>query len=527
MATDFNAANLTGLTITQLYENEELLRYLMNEIGITTEVCRNRIVNDGFNSLRAVVGHHSNDIEGVKSFLTGLNKTFASSADATLRVYYSPVVIARFCGIVHYYDQAVNSFHCIPDPSFINVGVSDDLSRTYNEFKKKADMDNTDDVEIEIPKLTGASNWINFRDKFLMKLGVTIGSRGIPLTYVVDTTERDVKRANATLVEVDTLDLDDEDTYPTKTVQFGRGYKDDNKQVWLMLKSLLLGTPVYNHVGTCDSTSNGSKAWNSLTQFYEGEDFQARLKDSGFSKLLHTFYRGDTARFNFEKYISAHKEAHKMLEDSGYNNGAGLDDATKCHHFISGIKENAGLEYALSTARANPQYRTFSTLISFLSAEVDHRNIRKQQLRSTKDRDRSVSALKNDKGKGKGKEKNNNFPSRNVDGKTVYGKRYAKHEFKKLTKNQKQAVIQLQRDARNKKSDSKPENLPISAITIDDLATVGDAIIAGVKQAQSAETEETADNSTVASDITGATKRKAPAGGVGNYLASRRKAPKI
>ena len=34
---------------------------------------------------------------------------------------------------------------------------------------------------------------------------------------------------------------------------------------------MLRPTPVYNHVSTCDSTSNGTKAWKILTDFYEGE----------------------------------------------------------------------------------------------------------------------------------------------------------------------------------------------------------------------------------------------------------------
>ena len=107
----------------------------------------------------------------------------------------------------------------------------------------------------------------------------------------------------------------------------------------------------------------------------------------------------------------------------------------------------------------------------------------------------------------------------------IYGKRYAKHEYKKLSKQQKKAVIDLNRQARNRnKSKGGNNDRPISAVTIDDLASVGDAIIAGITQAQAAPADDASDSKTATSEITTETsKRKAPAGGVGSYLADRRR----
>ena len=76
MATDYDITNLAPLSITELYGNEELLRYVMDRIGISIEQCRNKIVSDGFDSIRSIVHHHSNDVEGFRTYLTGLNKTF-------------------------------------------------------------------------------------------------------------------------------------------------------------------------------------------------------------------------------------------------------------------------------------------------------------------------------------------------------------------------------------------------------------------------------------------------------------------
>ena len=379
--TDYNIATFNTLSITDLYRNEGVLRYIMDTIGVTPVKCRSKIVDDGFTSLRAIVQHHSNDVKGFRNYLTNLNKTFASAGTAAIRVYYSPVIIARLCGVVHYYDQAVNNFHSIPDPSFITVDMADDLASSYNAFIESSKTKD-DDVELEVPVLTGSSNWITFRDKFLMKLALTIGTRGFSLDYILDDTVRPVTNARTPLIEIDEIDLNDDELYKTSATHFGRYYKQDNAQVWLILKSILLGTPVYNHISSLDTSQNGRRAWRTLKDFYEGQDFQARLKDQAFNKLLHTFYKGDSQRFTFEKYVAVHKEAHKLLEDAGYNGGLGMDEATKCHHFVSNIKEQAGLEHALSTVRSSTQYQNFIHLTSYLTAEVDHRNIRRKQLKS-------------------------------------------------------------------------------------------------------------------------------------------------
>ena len=287
-----------------------------------------------------------------------------------------------------------------------------------------------------------------------------------------------------------------------------------------MLKGLLLGTPVYNHISTYDGLQNGKRAWIALKEFYEGQDFQARLKDQAFNKLLTTFYKGDSPRFTFEKYVAVHKEAHKLLEDSGYNGGSGMDESTKCHHFIANIKEQAGLEHALSTVRASSQYQNFIQLTSFLSAEVDHRNIRRKQLKTN---ERTVSNVNRQRQQRKNNS-NKNFKSRTVEGKLVFGKQYARHEFSKLSKAQKQAVIDLRRESRreNKSTDNQKT---ISGITMDDMISLGDAIVAGVANATKAELSETEDDTRTTSSITTSksSKRKAPSGGVGNFISMRKK----
>jgi hypothetical protein len=544
-----NLAALVGLTNDQLYNDANAMVVLLDTIGIDDNQ-RTRIINDGFPTMSDLVSHYENNVNDFKKYLENINKTFATATRANTRVYYNPRMISKLLGVLHYFDQAVHTFHMIPDMALINNNLATQYGTEYKNFVKreKGGDDGDDDVEVKIPNLTGATNWVPFRDAFMTKLASIYGTRGIPLDYIVDGTERQATRANAALIAVDNIQLDDPDLFRTQSVHFGRSYKNDNHKVWNLLKGLLLSTPSYNHISSFNATRNGRGAWLALKTFYEGEDFRQRLQDSAFTRLNSTFYKGETNRYSFEKYVQSHKEAHKMLEDSGYNGGLGMDDATKVQHFKTGIKADAGLENSLSNVRANPRLQTFDNLVSFLSAEVEHRSLRKKQLRTSRDRTVS-SATTGKKGNydrsGRGGGNNNgrggndsNAISKVVGGKRVYAKQYSKEEFGKLTSAQRSAVIKLNREARNKnRGDSgRGNNINTSSIQslrndmMDDMINVGDAIVAGVTAASNDnEANSITPSVSLASSSSSAfndgnrNKRKAPSGSVGQFIRSLRR----
>ena len=531
---DLNLNVLEDFDNRQLYESEMALRITMDTIGIGQRE-RNRVISDGFNSMSDIITLHADDVKGFTNYLQTLNKTFASSSTAALRVYFSPVTIVRFAGVVHYFNQAVNSFHKIPDLLAIDVAHASTLSRDYHDFVKDK---NEDETTVEIPKLTGSTNWVDFRDKFIMKCSQTTGCRGITLDYVVDSTPRAVTRANQQLEYVDTIDISDDVQFRTMTTHFGRAFKEDNKAVWDLLKSNLIGEPAYNHISNFNNSNNGRGAWKALVGFYEGEDFKERLRESAFARLSTTFYKGESNRFNFEKYVQVHKEAHKMLEDCGYNDGRGMDDATKIQHFKTGIKQDAGLETALSQIRANPNYRHFDQLISFLTAEVEHKANRTKQLGTS--RDRRVSAVTGrggsrgggrGRGRGRGRDRrgqaqrsNPEELSREVDGKLVFSRRYSNQEFRSLTRSQREAVIELNRQKR--RANNGENNTNISGLTLsdfrDEMISLGDAIVAGVQQASGEEASNLDPNTTADSSATGKRKPQASSGSVGDFIRQRR-----
>ena len=521
MEADLNPGALVDMDNATQYDSQDALRVLMDSIGIEMRE-RDRIVTDGFTSVDEIVTHFTNNVDGFAKYLAHLNKSFASSNNPALQVYFSPMAIQRLIGVVHYFNVSVNLFHTIPELTLVDAESASAYYRHYKLFSAELEEDDT-----KVPELQGAHTWVDFRDKFMMKLSKVKGVRGTSLAYVIDQTTRHSTSETEDYDEVAIMDITDPESYTTLTMHFGEGYVDDNKAVWNILKALLLGKSGYNHISKFHRNENGREAWITLQTYYEGPDFIERTREEAFTKLSHTFYKGETSRFNFNKYVDVHKLAHKMLDDCKYNNGQGMDEATKIQHLKSGIKQDAGLEVALTQLRGNSTYNTFDQVISFLTAEVEHRSIRRKQLKAAGERRVSSATGRGNGRRGQGNSNNNSIKSKSVDGKVIYAKRYSKQEFNSLTRAQRDAVIQLNREQRkNKSSKGKNKNTKfnksIKALE-SDMISISEAIISGVQRATGEDISITADQqSSDQASNSPDKKRKATSGSVGEFLKKRR-----
>ena len=114
----------------------------------------------------------------------------------------------------------------------------------------------------------------------------------------------------------------------------------------------------------------GRKAWIALKSHYEGEDYVQQIRKEAMSKLKTVHYCGETRNFKWENYVSAHTKAHKQLLDVGYNNGNGLNDATKIQFLCANIISQADMHVSLAVARPYEK-KTFQENLAFLTTEVN------------------------------------------------------------------------------------------------------------------------------------------------------------
>ena len=496
--TNCHETEMNTVNITQAFETEQDFVDLMFECG-TKQNEMDRIVADGFATAKDLVIHHENNTETFREYLKLLNKTFNQHSDPALKLYFPPPVISRLVGCLFYCKICYYNFHVVPDIRKITKDMASNLYKMYEDLKNVDNSEQGNDTETKIPSLKGASNWRSFRDMVAMKLSFLTGKSGFSVEYVIDISERGYKSARATRGEEEIVDFERVDVFKTRPVHFGKSFKEDNKRVWNVLKSLLLETPAYDHILSCDRTSDGRKAWNILKNFYEGEDFKQRLQDEAFVLLNKSIYRGNSSRHNFESYINRHIKAHKLLLEAGYNEGEGMDNSTKIQHLKGGIRLEAGLEHAITSARTMGLLRgTFQAFVSFLSAEVDQKEARKRELQSNA-RVSSINTNNNNKrrqfGQGERSQRNDNQIkySETVDGKRVESRKYSPEEWRSLSPSQRSAVIRLNRKRRaavkRQRNDVNVSSMKTS-FSKESLSAISDAIVASISKESRKETEK-------------------------------------
>ena len=215
------AAALNPLSLMERYEDPNSLVFIFDQIGLGNNE-RARITNDGLDTLEKIVNHYGYDVKGFKTYLINLNKTFEAAA-ATNRVYYSPKHITELCGCLFYFNHALNTLHAIVDVTQMDSDFFRENYVHYTRLTKEAEDEDSDQEEVDVPKLKGKENWIKFRDAFEANLSSTIGARGISIDYLVDETERTSTHGTGAYEEFINIDLEDEKLFKIMSVHFGEG----------------------------------------------------------------------------------------------------------------------------------------------------------------------------------------------------------------------------------------------------------------------------------------------------------------
>ena len=525
-------------TILTRYSSNASSTTLLTNLGIDGNE-RDQFATDGFENMSLLVKHFSYEIGSFKSHLRNLNKTFANAPNAR-RMYFNPICTNRLLGVLYYFTQAINTFHTVPDISSIDQDMADELGSQYLASLRKYDVTEEQGI-VKLPSLTGSTNWRAFKDKLLLKLSTMKSTRGINLEYIADTTIRQNTRGSSSKILVDKIDVSDEEYIRSNATHFGSYFKEDDANTAVMLKKALLNTSAYNHITVAITKKSGRQAIILLRSYYEGEDFIERNIEQAFASLNNTFYKGEHKNFNFEKFVAIHLEAHRLLNEAEYNNGAGMDNATKIQHLKSGIKLDAGLEHAMTTARTNKLAQgDFQGYVSFMSAEIDMKTQRLKQLGSS--RSRMIAGIQGGfrgggrgggrggrGGRGRTSQSNTSNPNTSnlgpvlkatVDGKTVESKRYSYQEFNQFNQNQRNKIMDLHKQRKRnatQKSDTRSDS--ISNKSVDQITeSISDAIVAGMKQATFINDDEVSEM-----DDSQTAKRKAESGSVGTFIKNRRK----
>ena len=83
---------------------------------------------------------------------------------------------------------------------------------------------------------------------------------------------------------------------------------------------------------------DGRQAFLNLYKHYLGQNNIDNMASSAKQKIQNLAYTGETRRFNFKKYVTAHVNQHIILTDLIEHRYAGIDEQSKVRHLLNGIK---------------------------------------------------------------------------------------------------------------------------------------------------------------------------------------------
>ena len=153
----------------------------------------------------------------------------------------------------------------------------------------------------------------------------------------------------------------------------GTFYPVGNVTVWEKISTLTCSHECWTYVQPAQCTHNGRMAYRTLKNHYlslnnmnyQVNEVEAKLKDSS--------YHGEKCRWNFKKYVCMHQDQHTILQGLVQHGYAGIDEHSKVHHLLDGIKTNE-LDTAKGQIWASPSLQNnFDDCITLFQDFINHK----------------------------------------------------------------------------------------------------------------------------------------------------------
>ena len=243
------------------------------------------------------------------------------------------------------------------------------------------------DSKIEAPaSLTKSEDWIKWELAMVNYLMGMKGASGIPLAYIVrKEVEEDYEFENEVEELIHQAPLE------------GVVFQTDNKKVYEILKSKLVGTDNYEWVVKYNRSMNGREAMAALRRHFDGLGEKKKRINQAEASLASLHYKSEQA-FPFEKYITKLNAAFQILEDFK----EGYSERKKVQMMCDKINNNnmdvrAAIQVVLRNEQLSSNFKdaanTLSEAISSISPTID---------RPTYDRSkRKISGVDSERGSGR------------------------------------------------------------------------------------------------------------------------------
>ena len=241
------------------------------------------------------------------------------------------------------------------------------------EIQWKALKARKDDDTPDVPKITKALPIIKWTEAFQDFTNRVIGTRTIPLFYVIrgEVNVPGAAPALATNQPHSTEHGSVEAELIARASHAHALYRDDNSTVYHHLEEATRGTPYAASIKPFQRRKDGRGAWLALTSQYAGDDkWEAEIKKQ--EQLLHTRVWKGQSNFSLEHFISQHRNAFVSMQACAEHVQYQLpNEHSRVGFLLEAIQcSDAGLQAAMASVKtdngANGMRNSFEAAASHL-----------------------------------------------------------------------------------------------------------------------------------------------------------------
>lgn len=253
------------------------------------------------------------------------------------------------CDLVRYYTETGRSL------TVANLQWTSVMKNFSIQWKALKDRQKDED-DPDVPKITKTLQIMKWTEAFQDFCDRIIGSRMIPLSYVI---RDDVAvPVNAPALAANQPYSDEHGSVEGELVARASHthplYRDDNAKVYYYLGEATRSTPYAASIKPFQRRKDGRGAWTALVAQYAGKDkWEAEIKKQ--EQLLHNRKWKAQGNFSLEGFVSSHRNAYVSMQACAEHVQYQLpNEHSRVGLLLQGIEcSDAGLQAAMASVRTN------------------------------------------------------------------------------------------------------------------------------------------------------------------------------
>ena len=325
------------------------------------------------------------------------------------------------------------------------------------EQQWKALVNKKDDDPPETPKASKSLPIIKWTEAFTEYLSRKIGSRNIPLAYIIR--EDVVPPATVPPLATDKPHSMEHGSVEGDLVAMASHthplYRDDNAEVYYDLETALRATSYLASIKPYQRAKNGRDAFFSIKQQYAGEDkWQSELRKQ--EEIVHTRIWKGQGQFTLDRFVAQHRNAFVTMQECAQHIPYQLPNPhTRVTHLLDNIQcDYPALQASMALIRNDKgptgKMNDFEQTASFI---IPHDPVVQRRQKLNKRTSAEISGIEDE---GEDKINISSTSMKPSNGKTGVELRFYKHnEYQQLTAEQKSELHEWRASSQKKRSDPK------------------------------------------------------------------------